>query len=71
MLEQTTNYLNKYDIINDSHIGGISGMSTIDAIEQIHNKLKLSRQQNTPSVLICLDQTGAFSMIDHFIMIKN
>ena len=71
MHEQIIDFINKNDIINDNHTGGMKGMSTIDAIEIIHKKLLKSRIENTPSIYISIDQTGAFSMINHEIMIKK
>ena len=47
---------------------GISGLFTIDAIENIHKNLTKSRIENIPSILISIDQSSAFPMISHDIL---
>ena len=64
-------YLNENNIITSLHIGGLAGMSAVDAIEIIHEKLLNSRLNNVPSILISIDQTSAFTMIEHKILIKK
>ena len=64
-------YLNDNEIINENHIGGIEGLSTIDAIERIHEKLQQNRYNNIPSIFVSIDQTGAFSMIEHFHLLRK
>ena len=71
MLDQTMNYLIENKIINENHVGGIPGLSPIDVIENIHERLKISKCTNTASILISLDQTGAFSMINHSILLQK
>ena len=58
-------------IMSSLHMGGITGDSPISALEIIHDKLMKSRIENTPSILIGLDQTSAFTMINHSILIDK
>ena len=57
-----------YDQISENHMRGISGLFTIDAIENIHKNLTKSRIENIPSILISIDQSSAFPMISHDIL---
>ena len=70
-MNQIIIYLNKYNILPSLHLGGMTGFSTIDAIELLHKKLQLSRQEKTPSIYISIDQSSAFSMIKHDILFKK
>ena len=70
-MSQIIIYLNKYNILPSLHLGGMTGFSTIDAIELLHKKLQLSRQEKTPSIYISIDQSSAFSMIKHDILLKK
>ena len=45
---QISKYITQNDIINENHLGGISGLSTIDAIDIIHKKLSKSRLKTNP-----------------------
>ena len=65
---QISKYITQNDIINENHLGGISGLSTIDAIDIIHKNLSKSRLENKPSILISIDQSSAFPMISHYIL---
>ena len=64
-------FLEANEILSYLHMGGVMGNSIINALELIHEKLKKSRINNTPSILIGLDQASAFTMINHFIMLKK
>ena len=64
-------FLVENKILSTLHMGGVSGNSPINALEVIHEKLLKSRVENTPSILIRLDQTSAFTMINHSILIKK
>ena len=64
-------FLEEHDIFPSLHIGGLPGMSTSDAVEMIHDKLLNSRSQNIPSCFVSIDQTQAFTMIQHSILMKK
>ena len=64
-MSEITTHLTKHEIIPNLHKGRMTGLSTTDVVEIIHNKLTISRQENTPSMLIQIDQSSAFSMIKH------
>ena len=64
-------FLVENKILSTLHMGGVSGNSPINALEVIHDKLLKSRVENTPSILIGLYHTSAFTMINHSILIKK
>ena len=68
---QMMEFLESNKIFPNTHIGGLPGMSTSDAIEKIHDKLQKSNSQSTPSCFISIDQKSAFTMIQHSILLKK
>ena len=68
---QMMTFFEENKIFPSSHIGGLPGMSTSDAIELIHDKLSKSNSQNVPSCFISIDQKSAFTMIQHSVLLKK
>ena len=65
MLQQIIKYLNINNIIPSSHMGVISNLSTLDAINELDIQLKTSRNNNSTSMYISIEQSSAFTMIQH------
>ena len=62
---QILNFLNKNNIIELNHLGGIKGRSTDHVIINVHQKLVNLRAQGFNVALIALDQSIFFDIIDH------
>ena len=66
---QLTEYLDKYEIINDNHHGGKINHSTTTAVAQINNILYKNWETNLITTTITTDLSSAFDTIDHNILL--
>ena len=68
---QILDYLKYNKLIPQQHHGGIKGRSTNTATLEIIEKIATMIQDRLEGALISLDQSSAFDLIDHDILIEK
>ena len=58
-------------MIPTQHFGSLSKLSTIEAVENIHNYLTKQKVNDIPAILILLDQLAAYDCVSHEILIRK
>ena len=71
IIKQITKHLIDNKVIPDNHHGATRGKSTITALASIQDKLLELKDKNQEAILIILDQSKAYDLIDHSIILKK
>ena len=71
IIKQVTNHLIDNKVIPDNHHGATRGKSTITALASIQDKLLELRDKNQETILLILDQSKAYDLIDHSILLNK
>ena len=71
VLKQTLEYLVSNDLILESHHGALRGKSTITAIATVIDTWTTKIENNEEIAAIAMDQSAAYDLIDHPILIKK
>ena len=64
-------YLDTNDFINYSHHGSIGGKSTHTLVQEVYEILLTSLENGEVSAYIQLDQTKAYNVVCHPLLIKK
>ena len=70
-LRQILNHLEENKLINHSHHGGLKNKSTQTAIAEVHDNLVKHFANGIDVALVCIDQSKAFDIIDHGILLDK
>ena len=68
---QIIKYLLENNIVSQSFQGGFKNRSTTHAVLDIHNQLINIMKNNKIGALIALDNSAAYDLVDHIILLKN
>ena len=71
LLHQIMDHLNRHNLIKHGHHGAIMGKSTQSLVAEVHDRLIENMTQGTESALIILDQSKAYNVVSHKILIQK
>ena len=71
LLAQVTKYLKENNLIHHTHHGSVGGKSTQTLIEELYDILLTSLESGDDAAFIQLDQSKAYDVIDHDILIAK
>ena len=70
-LRQILNYLEVNNLVNHSHHGGVKGKSTQSILNEVHDNLVETLENEEDAALVLIDQSKAFDIIEHQILLKK
>ena len=70
-LRQIIQHIKVNNLVNHSHHGGIRGKSTQSILTEVHDNLVETLENGEDAALVLVDQSKAFDIIDHEIMIEK
>ena len=71
LLLQITKYLNENKIIHHTHHGSVGGKNTQTLIQELYDNLLTALENGDEMTLIQLDQSKAYDVIDHQILLQK
>ena len=71
LLLQVLKYLKTNELIHHTHHGSVAGKSTQTLIQEVYDRLLTSLEEGKDSAFVQLDQSKAYDVIDHEILIKK
>ena len=68
---QVVDHFTTYNLFHKNHHGGIANHSTATALIQLHNMFLEASENKTLSAVLLLDQSAAYNLLDHKILIDK